>query len=259
MKKKLLVALLACLFVLPQFAFAWDRKEHDAIACIAEHHLTDKAKANIKKYLKGHSIIFYASWMDDFRFTDPWKETDKWHMSYADENMQYVEKEDALGVSALERSIEALKDGKYKSLSDEEVAQHIKYITHIVGDMHCPGHIFYPEIEEQWFIIQLHGGYYTYHSVWDGRVTGFSNTWSYSEYQQQLDIYSEEEIKEIAKGTPREWFHETAVYCHQIYDMAKPGYRRYGLDFVNNALPIAYHQITYAGYRLAKVLNDIFG
>ena len=40
---------------------------HAAIACIAEHHLTPRARANIMRYTDHRSIVYYASWMDEWR------------------------------------------------------------------------------------------------------------------------------------------------------------------------------------------------
>lgn len=59
-------------------------------------------------------------------------------------------------------------------------------------------------------------------------------------------------------GTPRDWFHQTAVECRDIYALAPPGCEL-GRDFINAASPRVERQILRAGYRLAKVLNDLFG
>ena len=64
MKKTLLLAFAALCFV--QSALAWGKSGHDAVAYIAETHLTKRAKAVIERYL-GHSIVYDASWMDDYR------------------------------------------------------------------------------------------------------------------------------------------------------------------------------------------------
>jgi hypothetical protein len=37
------------------------------VAAIAENHLTPKAKAHLDKYLGGKSIVYYASYADDFK------------------------------------------------------------------------------------------------------------------------------------------------------------------------------------------------
>lgn len=66
MKRLLLIAAFAAL-TSAQGAFAWGRLGHAAVARLAEQHLTKKAKANLEKLLDGRSIVYYASWMDDYK------------------------------------------------------------------------------------------------------------------------------------------------------------------------------------------------
>ena len=57
MMKKNFLLLTAVLLCWCGSAFAWGKSGHDAIAYIAERHLTPKAKKNIEKYLDGRSIV----------------------------------------------------------------------------------------------------------------------------------------------------------------------------------------------------------
>ena len=79
MKKTLLLAFAALCFV--QSALAWGKSGHDAVAYIAETHLTKRAKAVIERYL-GHSIVYDASWMDDYRAEPGYEMTNWWHVDY---------------------------------------------------------------------------------------------------------------------------------------------------------------------------------
>lgn len=254
--KKFIILLTIFSLTLSQQAFGWGRKGHDAIAYIAECNLTKKAKKNIAKYLD-HSIVYYSSWMDDYRNTPEYKQTSEWHMAAVDENLFYTDavrnpKGDA--VSELEKAIDKLKN--YKQLDDSTVAVNLKYIIHLTGDMHCPAHVFYPD-KKIWYKINERGQSYSYHSTWDTGIIETTHKWSYTEYQQQLDRCSKQEKKRIAAGTPREWFHETAVDCQHIYDMAPEG-SELSTDFMNAAHPLAESQILKAGYRLARILNELF-
>ena len=62
MKKLLIAAFL--LAAVPFSSFGWNKLGHDISAAIAQQNMTKKAKKNIAKYLEGHDIIYYASWMD---------------------------------------------------------------------------------------------------------------------------------------------------------------------------------------------------
>ena len=80
-KLLLLVAIVASIAT----AKAWNGYGHSCAAYIAEQHLTPEAKAKCEHYLQ-HSFVFYASWMDQWRFIAPYKETNGWHVIYVDEN-----------------------------------------------------------------------------------------------------------------------------------------------------------------------------
>lgn len=254
MKKLLLLAVIA-LVGTSNSASAWGRLGHDAIAYIAETHLTPKAKKNIAKYLE-HPITYYSTWMDEYRDTEGYKETSNWHTAAVDKELQYKQKGDKFDViQALEQAANELKD--YKNISDSLVVIDLKMLIHFTGDMHCPSHVKYSDIKTS-FKVKRGGTEYKYHNIWDERVLEFSHEWTYMDYKHQLDTFSKKEQDEIAKGTFREWFHENAIYCRQIYDMAHEG-DEIGKPFLNPAHPIAEHQIVIAGYRLARILNELFG
>ena len=106
-------------------------------------------------------------------------------------------------------------------------------------------------------MVKYNGADISYHSVWDYTVLRHAHSWTYSEYQHQLDRSSLAEKKRIMQGTPTEWFEETARDCIVIYDWAKAG-DNLGIDFMNQAYPLGHSQILKAGYRLAYLLNKLF-
>ena len=141
MKKFVIAALLAALTC--GNAFGWGREGHETIAKLAENNLKPHAKKIVEKYLDNHSIVYYAKWMDEYRRTPEYQETGKWHGVRVDESLNYVPKENGDGdaVKAIKDAVALLKN--YKNLPDSTVNVNIKYLLHLVGDMHCPGHIYY--------------------------------------------------------------------------------------------------------------------
>ena len=73
--KKLLLLLLFAGLLNTGSVFGWGREGHETIAKIAERNLTKKAKKRIEKYLGGHSIVYFAKWMDEYRHTPEHKFT----------------------------------------------------------------------------------------------------------------------------------------------------------------------------------------
>ena len=226
-------------------AFGWGREGHEVI----------------ERYLGDHSIVYYAKWMDEYRHTPEYAFTTKWHVARVDENLvysPYPEAGDA--ISAINEAVELLKD--YENLPDSTVAVNIKYLLHLVGDMHCPAHVYYLG-RNQDYKVKFGGGYIKpvkemkIHTVWDEAAIQSSRIWSVSEWAEELDRKSPREIRSIVAGTPQDWLEDNARRCLVQFDMSAPG-ENVAQDFVNEALPLIETQILYAGYRLAAILNSIF-
>ena len=258
--KKTLFLLSAALILCFDSAFGWGKMGHDAIAYIAECHLTSKAKKAIEKYI-GTSIVHYASWMDAYRFEPQYAHTSLWHTAWVDDNDEYdpTRKPDGNAIKGIEDTMELLRD--YKSLDDSTVVVSIKYLVHLVGDMHCPAHIKYATHDMKYDVLfedkyrKAHKFYV--HSVWDNEIITVSRIWSVSEWADELDRLPKSDKQAIAAGTPRDWLHDAAVCCEVQFEWAKPD-ARLGQDFLNKALPLVESQIRKAGYRLARLLNGLF-
>lgn len=172
----------------------------------------------------------------------------------------YVPQSNGDAIYGLTYATENLRD--YRHLSDSAVAVNIKYIIHLVGDMHCPAHIKY-QGRDSGFKVRFGGDYIqpkvnaTMHSVWDYYAIQSCRIFSSSEYAEELDMLSSREKKAIAEGTYTDWLHDNAERCLLQFDLAYPD-AALKQDFVNAAMPLIETQMLYAGYRLAYVLNMIF-
>lgn len=261
--KKLLLLLLFAGILNTGSVFGWGREGHETIAKIAERNLTKKAKKRIEKYLGGHSIVYFAKWMDEYRHTPEYKFTNNWHTAPVDASLRYEDSMLTKGGNAiygLELAIENLKN--YRNLTDSAVEVNLKYVIHLVGDMHCPAHIKYTTHNMKYDVMfedKYHKPHKFYvHSVWDNEIITTARIWSVSEWADELDRLPKAEKQAIAAGTPRDWLHESAVECEAQFEWAKPD-QQLGQDFLNKAVPLVERQIRNAGYRLARVLNCLFG
>jgi hypothetical protein len=257
MKRIVFICLLALIGT--SSAFAWGREGHEVIARIAENNLKPGVKKKIESYL-GHSIVYYAKWMDEYRHTPEYKFTHSWHSCVVDEELKYVPQSGGDAVYGLTYATENLVD--YRHLSDSAVAVNIKYLVHLVGDLHCPAHIKYRGREYS-FKVKFGGGYIQprvnarIHDVWDYYAIQSCRIFSSSEYAEELDRLSSREMKAIVEGTYVDWLHDNAGRCLLQFDLAYPD-AALKQDFINAAMPLIETQMLYAGYRLAYVLNTIF-
>lgn len=261
--KKLLWILFAALLSFPaQPLWAWGREGHETIAKLAERNLTKRAKKRIEKYLGGHSIVYYAKWMDDYRATPAYAFTNNWHTAPVNEELRYDDSEPSAkgdAIYGLELAIRNLKE--YKNLSDSAVAVNLKYIIHLVGDMHCPAHIKYATHKMKYDVFfedKYHKPHKFYvHHIWDNEIIATARIWSVTEWAEELDRLSKVDRAAVEAGDPRDWLHDSAAVCEVQFEWAKPN-SRLGQNFLNNAVPLVEHQLRNAGYRLAKTLNDLF-
>lgn len=256
---KRIVVIYVLMLIATSSAFAWGREGHEVIARIAENNLKPGVRKKIESYL-GHSIVYYAKWMDDYRHTSEYKFTHLWHTTTVDEDLKHVPNSKGDSVYGLTYATENLSD--YRHLPDSAVAVNIKYLVHMVGDLHCPAHIKY-QGKNYNFKVKFGGGYIKprvdtrMHDVWDYYAIQSCRNFSTSEYAAELDRLSASEKKQIVKGTYVDWLHDNAERCLLQFELAHPD-EHLQQDFINAAMPLIETQMLYAGYRLAHVLNTIF-
>ncbi|MGM9747160.1 MAG: S1/P1 nuclease [Candidatus Cryptobacteroides sp.] len=262
-----IICAVAMLHRFDSFAWGW---EHRGITYMAEKHLSDKTKEEIYKYLQ-ESIVYYSGWLDDVRREKipEYEQTRWWHMLSVDENGDVSSKPlrfngDGYALGQLENAIQILSD--YKSCSDSTVSVNLKYVIHILVDMHAPSHIYYSDLpggidarprHYNFFMINFCGNDVTYHSIWDSPLKKLHPDWEEQDFCEHLDILEPSEIQSICEGTVADWAQDCADRCKIIYDWAKPE-DHLDENFLSVHSDLAIQQYQRAAYRLAKLLNQLF-
>lgn len=270
-----LFALAATLSV--QRAKAWGGPGHTIIGYIAEQHLTPEAKAKCRHYLR-HTLAYEASWMDNWRYSKNFKGTAHWHIGYAYPNRQYtgdfrdklinqesVQKSAAYRINEFHEQLRT----SYKEMSDSTVQNKIRFLIHMLGDMHCPAHVAFPVEDKPTYEettvynryrLKHKGKKYSYHAMWDNITNILHPEWKVTEWRKAADHYTNKQRAKICKGDANDWLKGIAKEVIKSYkivprdtDVAKLP------DSDKEALTdMTYQQMAYAGYRLAYILNDVF-
>ncbi len=272
--KRLLLIAMGALFAVNS-AFAWGIPGHTTVAKIAENNLTPKAKKKLAKYFGRESIVNYAThpdyyraeWLVDFGF-DPVGggkrvnvyphtfEVDKDFKPFRgfNDNGRYVKN----CVHFIEEYAKDLRNPK--GLTDSAIMHRIIMIVHLVGDMHCPEHIHYnPEdMSIGKYKVHFDNRNVKYHTFWDEEVFTRRNPFSFSDTARLLDTWDKKQIAETVAGTPYDWAEDSARRSYPVHAY-KAGAELQRVPYLNEFTPLAENQIRIAGYRLAKLLNDIFG
>lgn len=240
-------------------AFGWGQKGHDTVAFIAENHLTPDAKAAVENLLDGKSMVYYANWLDNASHTPEYEYSKTWHYKNIDDGQTFEEApnlETGNIVEALERQIAILNN---KNAPQEERTLALKMVIHLVGDIHQPMHMGHASDRggNQW-TVNFFKRPNNLHSVWDSSLPESGHKWSYSEWQQQIDRATPEQIIEITYGgTPASWGKETYEICKEVY-ATTPRDSNISYDYVAKWTPVIENQFLKGGLRLADVLNSIF-
>lgn len=255
--KKLLFCIIA-LSVLGEISLAaWNKREHAAIAIIAENHLSPKAKRIVYEISGGH-LAAEASYLDEHRKSMMPLQ----HLMRVDDKFQgeLVPIVDSKGqknaLAHIQDCMDELK--RYKELDDSTRKVDLFCIVHLIGDIHCPGHVIYSDGRSsvQWVKINYNGKMVKFHGIWDGPVTehiaGGPLDLAYI-----CDVASDKEISKMQEGSLLDWAQDIAVRCQDVNINIEPG-QTIDKNYLLQNWPLAQQELMLAGYRLAKVLNDIF-
>lgn len=267
-----------CLIVVAPPLLAWGQTGHRAIAAIAENTMQPETLKKARALLDGHDLAYVSTWADEIR-SDPgrygysfnwhyttWQDKDE-HFHAADET-----RDTGFLLSQLERQLALLKDSKGEK---SERAKALRFIVHLVGDLHQPLHVGGGNdmggntCHVTWF-----GKASNLHTVWDSGLIE-NNGLSYSE----LAAFSSQGRTATAMtaarhGDLRSWALESRnlraeIYPPELVPSDKPGALSYcqesvasdakpklGYEYSYHYMPIVRDRLYDAGIRLALLLDD---
>lgn len=251
-------------------AGAWGRRNHATVAYIAEKHLTPEAYAKVTEILGGESMMYYASWLDDFRSIELLPDGEGFrHTFYVDKEFEpLMEDIHTSAVLVMEQAVGKLKD--YRNLDDSTRLACIKQIVHLMGDIHCPTHVRYADKKDKrigrFNVLDPGKKEVRYHTYWDSVMTEKMFPGGYldlaylcdpllrSYHSQEAEAY----MAKVQEGDLRSWAKDTAKDTRWVYDVCPGEGAQISIPDQQRFAALAKDQILRAGYRLAKVLNDLF-
>ncbi len=262
MKKRHIFGTIFILFAIfgPHPVFGWGTKGHNAIAHIAQAHLTPRAEREVTRLLDGYNMAYWSSWADGLRDDDRYDIFSTWHYANADAGQTYassIKEEDGDVYTAVIFCTEQLQA---KGAGDSLKTLYLKLLIHFVGDMHCPMHAGH--LDDRGgndFPVIFSGTESNLHRLWDSQLIDAARPWSAWEWAMNTDRrMGRREKREFAAGGPLVWMEETVALAHMLYvDTPRGG--SVSWPYINKYTPLVERRFLEAGYRLARLLNDIFG
>ena len=249
-----MINILVIYTMLSSFVLGWGKTGHRITAKIAETYLTKKAKIQIKKLMGHHDLSRMSNWADEIKSDPSWKIANDWHWcTIPDGELYEKDKHAGKAVEKVNDFISVLKNKKSKK-EDKQIA--LKFLVHLIGDLHQPMHVGNGkdrggnDIKLKWFDAPTN-----LHRIWDSDLINLQEL-SYSEYSDYLLLNED-------RGKIRKWQGDDVLtYIHESRDMRTQCY-----DFSGENLKWEYFykhkellekRLLQGGVRLSGELNRIF-
>lgn len=237
----------------------WSKTGHRVTGHIAEKHLTRKAKKAIEDLLDGHSLAFASTFADEIKADRSFSKYSAWHYVNYPLGTRYEDSEKSkygdivMGIETCKRIITDATSSR------QDKVFHLKLLIHFIGDLHQPMHAGRGDdrggndIQLQWFDTGTN-----LHRLWDSNLIN-SYGMTYYELGDELEeSVSKKEKKVLQAGSLYDWVHESHLTAAVVYDSVEVGEKlRFQYAYQYNDL--MFKQLQKGGFRLAKVLNEIFG
>ena len=249
-----MVKILVIYTLLSSFVLGWGKTGHRIVGKVAETYLTKNARTQIKKLMGHHDLSRMSNWADEIKSDPSWKIANDWHWcTIPDGELYEKDKHSGKAVEKVNDFISVLKNKKSKK-EDRQIA--LKFLIHLIGDLHQPMHVGNGidrggnDIKLKWFNAPTN-----LHRIWDSDLINLQEL-SYSEYSNYLMLNEN-------RGKIRKWQgDDVLIYIHESRDMRTQCY-----DFSGENLKWEYFykhkellekRLLQGGVRLSGELNRIF-
>lgn len=273
MKAFIIVALL-----ISANAFAWGPTGHRVVGAVAEKFLDVKVHGKIHDILGGESLPKVANWPDEIK-SEPenYSHTYNWHYTdWRDEDHNHDETlSSGKLITSIREQLAILKDPQTPK---DKKAFAIKFIVHLVGDLHMPFHVGNGvDRGGNNCKVTFHGEKTNLHALWDEGLIDYTRL-SYTELASFVAQGRKlEDIVAWKKGDLVDWARESKDLRSIIYpddvvqnktQMSVKHYCRTDVVLTTNEMPKLAYEYSYkfvpvieerlykAGLRLAVLLND---
>ncbi len=233
-------------------AHAWGADGHRIIAAIAQSNLNPAAANEVARLLQqepGATLVSISTWADEHRNPT----TAAWHyVNFPKSDCQYVKERDCPNGKCVIEAIRKQSRVLQTETNDEKRLTALKYLVHLVGDVHQPLHAGWGEDQGgNTYQLQALMRGSNLHSWWD---TGMIK---YLEEQEGPLLEKVRLRKQVSLS--KDWTPEAAALesCHIVErDGFYPG-RLVDVRYVDKFKDTLTNRLQAAGLRLAELLNRI--
>jgi hypothetical protein len=262
-------------FAVPQ-GWAWGREGHRLTALVAESYLTPETRAKVDELLRADSksketLADVASWADEYRQSHP--ETAGWH--YVDipaAQAKYDRQRDCPASTTDPKSPwrDCVTDrilyfeGRLgdETLSLQERAIALKFLVHLMGDIHQPFHAIGDERGGNGIGVTFLGSRQcgtsncNLHGVWDDAMIDHQGLSEKKYTDRLLEEIAANHWERMGGGEPTGWANVSHQYA---VNALAPNGALLTHEYVDEESKIVDAELALGGLRLARALNRILG
>ena len=256
-------ALFICLFLV-----SWGETGHRTVGRIAESHLTPEAKSAISALLRGQSLADVSTYADEIKSDPEYKYTASWHYINLPAGLNYesfrnfvIHDQQPNIYSVLLTDINYLKNPSTIKAGPNRIkgveAYLVKWVVHLVGDMHQPMHVSRAEDRGGNSIqVRFDNNYTNLHALWDYDMIDKQRL-SYQQIAKEYDTATPAQISKWQHDKIMLWLFESYQISTILYTEAEKN-NDFDNAYYQEHLPVVKRRIDQAGIRLAGILNYCF-
>jgi hypothetical protein len=250
-------------------SWGWGREGHRLTALVAEQYLTPQAKAQISLLLKNETLADVAPWADSYREDHP--ETAQWHFvdiplaeTRFDRNRDCpISKADPKSPwrdCVTDRIL--YFEGRLgdTSLSLQERAFALKFVVHLIGDVHQPFHALGEARGGNNIAVSFLGsarcesGRCNLHGLWDSGIIDQQGLSERQYTEKLLKEIKDNQWERLSGGEPTTWAN---ISHHYAVEAMVPNGAMISPEYIAEETKIVDAQLALGGLRLSRALNRI--
>jgi len=251
------------LFLVSYNSFGFGNTGHRITGAIAEKYLSEKTKKAIEEIIGNESLAEASNYVDEMKSnpSEFWQKTaSPYHYVTVPKGKKYGDikaPDHGDSVTALKMYSAVLKNS---SATKAEKALALKFIVHIIGDLHQPLHSGNgTDRGGNDFKLKFFWQDSNLHRVWDSGLIDRQKL-SFTEWTQFLNRHiTEEKIKLWGSIEPKVWIAESIILRDKIYPgVSESSIPEVSWDYNYAHLPSLKMRLKQGGVRIALYLNHIF-
>jgi nuclease S1 len=252
-----LLLILALSLFTTSAAHPWGSKGHEIVAAIAETQLTDTARKRIKELLpQGTTLADASTWPDKAGRQIP--DMDPYHfINFPKDANTYNQQRDCkLRNCIIEAIAWYLQVLKSPDAPRNEKRTALRFIAHLVGDIHQPLHAGFAEDRGGNSVeVRFNGRKENLHSLWDTALVELEPGTPAQIVARIQAVVTSEDLQQWQKGTPADWTLESlAIVRAQVYRLPSSG--EISGSYIESGRAVIRTRLAQAGARLAWLLNQ---